>query len=365
VTSTTSGIREIPAQDWLRELRSTPSPDAISLIVSASMEFTERCNLRCAHCYINQPAGDEAIRARELSIKEWDRILGEMADSGLLWLLVTGGECLLRPDFPEFYVSAKKRGLHITVFTNGTLLTPEIADLFVEYPPWNVEITLYGATEQTYECVTRVPGSYARCLQGIRLLLDRGVALALKMTVLDLNEAELQAVEQLAATFGTKFRSDAVLFSRLDGDHRGIAHRLTPEQIVALESSDDRRLQGWEKECSKSLEGADRGRLFLCGAGRRTYHVSAYGDLSPCMLARWARYDLRHNPLSDALKEFLPRVVGQMRTRRGTPCETCEWMQLCPGCPGWAYCETGDPEMPGEFPCRVAQLRYQVLESRA
>jgi MoaA/NifB/PqqE/SkfB family radical SAM enzyme len=73
-----------------------------------SAEVTARCNLRCAHCYINLPADDRAARQRELSLQDWRRIIDEIVAEGCLWLLFTGGEPLVRPDFPDIYLHAKK-----------------------------------------------------------------------------------------------------------------------------------------------------------------------------------------------------------------------------------------------------------------
>ncbi len=137
---------------------------------SCTFEITERCNLSCVHCFINQPAGSQPARSRELTASQIGEILDQVVEEGCLYLVLTGGEILLRPDFPEIYRHAKKLGLLVTLFTNGTLLTPEMAGFLAEWRPWWIEITLYGTTQQTYEQVTQVPGSYERCKRGIGLL---------------------------------------------------------------------------------------------------------------------------------------------------------------------------------------------------
>ena len=101
-------------------------------------------------------------------------------DEGCLWFLLTGGEPLVRRDFLEIYQYIKRKGLLATVFTNGTLLTPKIADVLAEWRPFAIEITLYGRTQETYERVTGIPGSHARCMRGIELIMERGLPLNLK-----------------------------------------------------------------------------------------------------------------------------------------------------------------------------------------
>src|SRR5258705_12720443 len=142
--------------------------------VNGAIEVTRRCPLECAHCYNNLPMGDEGARSRELTLAEHVRILDELAEAGCLWLLYTGGEVFARPDFLDIYSAARERGFLITVFTNGTLITPRIADFLAERPPFSIEITLYGRSRATYEALTGVPGSHQRCLRGIDLLSNRG-----------------------------------------------------------------------------------------------------------------------------------------------------------------------------------------------
>ena len=128
--------------------------------------------------------------ARELSTDELRRIIDEIADAGCLWLLFTGGEIFARKDFLEIYTHAKQRGLLISLFTNGTQVTPAIADYLAVWRPFAIEITLYGRTRETYERLTGVPGSFDRCMRGIRLLKERGLPLKLKSVAVTINRHE-------------------------------------------------------------------------------------------------------------------------------------------------------------------------------
>jgi len=126
------------------------------------LELTARCNNDCRHCYINLPAGDKAARAAELTTDEVLALGREAADLGALWVLLTGGEPLLRDDFAEVYLGLKRLGLLVSVFTNACLVTPEHVELFRRYPPRDIEVSVYGATRETYERVTRRPAPTTR-----------------------------------------------------------------------------------------------------------------------------------------------------------------------------------------------------------
>lgn len=344
--------------DWIGRIDQRTEEHPTPWLVS--LELTERCNLRCAHCYVNRPAGDDEVRRKEMPLGEWQGILDQVADAGTLWLFVTGGEPLLRPDFAEFYLYAKRKGLHVILFTNGTLLTPDLADLLAEYPPWETEITLYGATAGTYERVTGVPGSYARCRRGIDLLLERGLSLNLKTVALTLNVHEVPAMQRLADDLGVRFRYDPVIQSRLDGDRQPLACRLSVEEIVALDQKDSKRMQQWKELCRQALASAGQGTLFTCGAALHSFHLDPYGSLYPCLLARWLRYDLRAGSVEAARRDFMP-AVRRITAGHDDTCRRCDLLTLCQTCPACAYLEVGDPGAPEPFHCRLAHLRRQEL----
>jgi MoaA/NifB/PqqE/SkfB family radical SAM enzyme len=111
-------LREVAFADFARRLRVRER----RIPVQGMIETTFRCNLSCAHCYVNKKASDVAAQARELSFERLSALIDEIVDAGCLSLVLTGGEPLIRPDFPALYVHAIQRGLMVTVFTNGTLI---------------------------------------------------------------------------------------------------------------------------------------------------------------------------------------------------------------------------------------------------
>ena len=174
------------------------------LPLSGTIEVTRRCPLTCVHCYNNLPMADHEAARTELSYEEHCRILDELADAGCLWLLFTGGEIFARRDFLDIYTYAKTKGFLITLFTNGTLITPRIADYLAMWRPFAIEITLYGRTRETYERLTGVPGSYDKCLRGIHLLLERKLPLALKSVAVSVNVHELHDMQAFADELGVR-----------------------------------------------------------------------------------------------------------------------------------------------------------------
>jgi radical SAM protein with 4Fe4S-binding SPASM domain len=324
--------------------------------LGGTFELTERCNLGCVHCYINQPAGSPAARAHELTTVQATELLDRMAAAGCLFLLFTGGEPLLRQDFAEIYRHSRRTGMLANLFTNGTLVTPAIADLLAEMRPLSIEVTLYGATQEVYEQVTRSPGSYARCRRGVELLLERGLPLLLKSVLLTTNRHELESMRALASELGVKFRYDGTLWPRIDGDQQPSNYQISLDEMIALDVADPERQQQWDETAAKLRGKLVRAEyVYNCGAGVNTFQVDSYGQMSICTMSRRPAYDL----FSMSFDEAWARL-GELRTLRrrlGTDCETCTVGGLCLQCPGWSQAVHGDDETPVDFVCRLGRHR--------
>lgn len=353
-------IPEISLADLGKRLRARLGTQRVPLM--GSIELTARCNLRCVHCYINLPARDDAARQGELRGRDWGPIIDEIAAAGCLKLLITGGEPLLHPEFREIYTHAKKAGLLLTLFTNGTLITPAVADYLAAWRPLSIEITIYGSTPQTYAAVTQVEGAFEQCRRGIRLLLERGLPLTLKTMIMTLNQHELRDMKTLAEDLGVKFRYDPVLAPRLDGSQEPCNFRLSPEEVVALDLADEKRVQEWREYFANFRKKPDPDEVFHCGAGLNGFHINPYGELSVCLEARNPGYGLSDGTFTQGWEDFLPQVRGQKR-QSPNPCGECEFISSCPQCPGWAALEAGDREARVEYLCRITQLRVAVFSA--
>jgi radical SAM protein with 4Fe4S-binding SPASM domain len=329
--------------------------------ITGSIEVTARCNLQCAHCYINLPAGDRQAMEHELNTEEFCSIIDQAVDEGCLWLLLTGGEPFIRHDFFDIYTHAKRRGLLITLFTNGTTITPRIADYLAEWKPLSMEISLYGSTQATYELITGIPGSYGRCIRGIELLLERKIPLKLKTPVMTLNVHDIWKVKSFTEKLGVDFRFDPVLNVRLDGDMKPAKYRITPEEIVLLDLSDEKRMEDWKKFCEEYWGPPPKPEnIYQCGAGINTFHIDPYGKLSTCLMSRIPSFDLQCGSFHDGWYDFIPKVISE-KWSRGVPCRNCNLYPLCGQCPAYAQMEYGDAEKPVEYLCKIAHVRAEAF----
>jgi radical SAM protein with 4Fe4S-binding SPASM domain len=353
-------IPEVGIEDYAQRLLFDKAKGRVPLV--GALELTFRCNNRCMHCYVNKAANDRGERRRELRFSQIRHILDAIAEEGCLWLLFTGGEPLIRGDFPDIYSYAKRKGFLITLFTNGTLIDRTVADFLAEWPPRSIEISLYGMSEAVFEGVTGVRGSYAKCMEGIELLIERNLPVTLKAMILTLNRHELDDMKAFARNLGLQFRYDSLLNLRIDGGRNPAKLRLSPRKVVQLDADDEeRRMELVELSERSEKVTMNSEFLFTCGAGVNSFHIDPYGFLHICGLVRNPRYDLISGSFRDAWHTFLPEIRAQ-RLKGNYPCSHCNLHALCGQCPGWSQLEHGDMEKPVEYLCKIGHLRGELLE---
>lgn len=351
---------EIDSNEWSDRLLAPLEGRRYPL--GGSLDLTPRCNLNCVHCYIRQPAGDEAVKAGEMTTDQFTWLIDRMAEAGTLFLLITGGEPLLRPDFEQIYTHAKRRGMLISLFTNATLLTPRLADLLAELRPHSIEVTLYGATAETYEKVTGVPGSYQRCRRGIDLLLERGLPLTLKNVQVTLNRHELEEMKSLAAQMGVNFRYDGLLWPRLDGSREPLRYQLPLDELIALDTTDPERAEDWHKVVATNNGKIMRTQyVYSCGAGYHSYHIDHAGRMSICAMSRRYAFDIFKMSFQKAWQNI--ENVRKIERKIDTPCLSCPVGELCIQCPGWSQVVHGDDETIVDFVCDLGHSRAEQFKA--
>lgn len=325
-----------------------------------TLDLTHRCNLDCIHCYLGPHRGKRHAERAEMSTAQVLSVIDQVTAAGCLTLLITGGEPLLRPDFEQVYRHARSSGLLVSLFTNGTLVSEPVADLLAELPPQMVEVTLYGATARTYEHIAQVPGSFQRCLNGVRRLAERRVKLNLKTVLMTANVREYTAIRDLARQMGLGFRYDAAIFPRWNGDRSPLALRVPPQEVVRLEMEGEGALAEWREYYERRRDMPVSDRLYNCGAGLTSFHIDACGRLHPCVMSRDYEYDLNEGSFVDGWNG----VMAQIRDRRASPffyCNRCQRRVLCSLCPPFSRAENGNEQVPSKYLCAIGNLRYDAL----
>jgi radical SAM protein with 4Fe4S-binding SPASM domain len=355
-----------------------------SRLEELDIELTERCNNDCIHCCINRPANDAEARASEMTSEQVKDILQQAADLGCLQVRFTGGEPLLRADFEELYVFARRLGMKVMLFTNARLVTPHLADLFAAIPPRvAIEITVYGMRRESYEAVTRMPGSFAQFRRGMNLLLERNVSVVVKSALLPPNKHEMEEFEAWAQTLpGMTTPPYAMCFdlrSRRDDAEKNArieSLRLSPQATLAVLARDEAGYRHEMAEFASRFMGPPGDRLFGCGAGS-SICVDAYGRAQPCLALRAPELTVGlisgSDPLSAPEKDGKTRLSDALDTfshlheRQSTDpdylrrCAVCFLKGLCEQCPARSWAEHGTLDTPVKYRCELAHAQARYL----
>jgi len=354
--------------------KTAPRKKKKAILGMLDIELTERCNNNCIHCCINLPENDTKAKAKELSTKQIKDILKEAVSLGCLKVRFTGGEPLLRKDFEELYIFARKLGLEILIFTNATLITSSMVKLFANVQPLKkIEVGVYGMEKKSYEDVTRTPGSFEAAWRGINLLLQKKIPFVVKSSILPSNKTEIEKFEAWAASVPWVTRSGrhAMFFDlrcRRDSESKNKlikSLRLSPEKGLAILTRNPKEYVKYKKEFCSKFMGPRGDKLFSCGSGIRGGCIDAYGYFQPCLLLKCpdTAYNLKNGSLKDALMNFFPKIRQMKASNKEylRRCAQCFLKDLCSQCPAKSYIEHGVLDTPVEYFCDIAHAHARYL----
>ncbi|MCK4338328.1 MAG: radical SAM protein, partial [Candidatus Aminicenantes bacterium] len=350
------------------------------LLSHLDIELTERCNNDCIHCTINLPLKDDEARNKELSTEEIKSVLLQTAGLGCLSVRMTGGEPLIRNDFSELYLFTRKIGMKVILFTNATLITPEMADLFAKFPLLeNIEISLYGMSKASYEAVSRKAGAFESAQRGIALLLERNIPFEIKGVLLPQTKHEIGDIEVFARAIPWMDHPPVLsifldLRCRRDSDTKNrliIGLRNSPEDCLNYLTRDKKAYIEEKKAFFRQFSRIPGQGLFPCMPGVESACVDAYGQLQLCMMLKHpdTLYNLNIGTLKEGILHFFPQI-REMKARNPEylrRCARCFLYGLCEQCPAQSWMEHGTLDTPVEYHCEVAheQARFLGLIGRA
>jgi len=333
--------------------------------LQGSLDLTYRCNNDCRHCWLRLSPG-AAEGSAELTFDEVRRVVDEARAMGCREWSISGGEPMLRPDFPDIFEAVAGRSAWYTLNTNGTLITPQIARLLRR--KGTILVALYGATAAVHDAVTRTPGSYEAMRRGLAYLREAGAAFSVQVVPMRTNIHEYDAMIRLAGSWSPSWRLGATwLYLSASGDpvrNRDIlAERLDPARIVELDGAAGGDGDGLEAGAAASCAG---GLYANCLAGRRDFHVDPYGGMSFCSFVKdpLLRLDLRTMGFASAWEEGLPRLAAAAAPTSAYEgnCGACDLRPDCKWCPVFAYLERRDHSAKIDHLCDIAREKRRARE---
>ena len=337
---------------------------------NGSIELLPLCNMNCDMCYVRLSREEMECQGRLRTAEEWLGIGRQMKKAGVLFLLLTGGEPLLYPDFKRLYLGLKQMGMILTINTNGTLIDEELAEFFGKYKPRRINITLYGADEESYTSLCHYPGGYERTMRGIRLLRERGVDVKVGGSLTRANKDELDRLLNVERELGIPVRVDTYMMpaTRERELPFNMQSRLGPKEAARS------RVHPWKREMGaelfqqygqKSVYRADHpepaeavpGHM-SCMAGQCSFTINWQGEMRPCVMLSEPAVSVFEVGFSAAWKQLVEETGKILLNAK---CTVCHMRHLCRTCAASALLEAGSYDGVPEYMCRYAEESLRLL----
>ncbi len=361
--------------------------------IHGSLELLPLCNMNCDMCYVRLTREEQQRKGRILSAQEWIAVAEELREAGALFLLLTGGEPLLHPEFSVIYRALKQMGFALTINTNGTLIDENIADLFGTFRPRRVNITLYGAGERTYRELCHYPGGFEKAMCGIRLLRERKIDVKVGISLTETNLQEIERIHELCEALDVPVRIDTYMMP-------AVRERASSAVIPKIQQArtDPKTAAGIRMECleremgeelyhtyceqmlaqiqkreeelysrAKALDSEENTRAgspepMRCLAGSCSFSVNWQGELRPCAMMTEPSCSVLEHGFRNAW-DTVCAEAGKIRT--AGQCSICRLRPLCRTCAAAAVLETGSCDGIPDYLCAYAEESFRLLRIRA
>jgi radical SAM protein with 4Fe4S-binding SPASM domain len=318
------------------------------------VDLTYRCNERCVHCYLDHHDHGEMKTGEILEL------LDQMADAGVFYLTISGGEIMMRRDFFAILEHARKKTFCIKLKTNGILIREKEAERIKALGVQSVQVSIYSHRPEVHDAITKLPGSLADSIEAIRRLRAQGIHVIMANVLMVKNAEDYAAVRALAAELGAQFIMDPTVTPMMDGD-RGILS-LNVDEGALREVFRDEAIVGNVEEFCAPPRGVDDEALDMlpCSAGHTACYVSPYGDVYPCVQFPLPTGNVRQTKFLDIWRDSPQFQEVRSITVRDLPsCSACTHGATCSRCPGLAYME-GNMRGPSSQDCEKSYARTGI-----
>lgn len=346
---------------------------AAGMPLSGTFELTPVCNMDCKMCYVRLSRQDQEALGPLANAAQWLELAQEAKNAGMLYLLLTGGEPFLHPQFREILENLHKMGLLITINTNGTLIDEETVNWLKNCPPIRINISLYGASDETYARLCGNPHGFTQTTRGIRLLKEAGISVKLNCSLTPDNAADLPKMVDFAKEHDLILQVATYMFPpiRKDSTMVGKNQRFTPEDAAYYMAYADYLLWGKEyflaqdasaplpndpdDSCGRSGDGV------RCRAGKCSFWVSWQGHMLPCGMFPPVEYpNVFEMPFESAWAQVKERTEAIRLPGR---CADCSAKNHCRACAAMVIAESGSFREVPQYRCDMIHA-YQSQWNR-
>lgn len=341
--------------------------------LSGTFELSPCCNMDCRMCYVRKSREEVNLAGGEIPAGKWLSMAEECRRAGTLFLLLTGGEPFFYPGFRELYEELAGMGFMISMNTNATMITEKTVSWLSKNPPARMNITLYGASDETYERLCRNPRGYTQTVNAVKMLKKAGISVKFNASMTPWNIGDLDGIYRTAQELDVYVQAAAYMYPpvRKDRERIGQGNRFTAEEAGKWEAAIDRkrltreqyqarveqiRRNILEKNSADQSTQSETGEPMRCRAGRTSFWINWKGEMTPCgMMVTPVTYPFRDGLMKawDELRDATAKILLPAK------CRGCTMKDLCPVCAASVYTETGAFDTAPEYLCRMTRTKVR------
>lgn len=337
--------------------------------LAGSFELLPMCNLSCKMCYVRKSAEEVKALGGLLAKETWLEIAKNATKEGMLNLLLTGGEPFLYPDFQEILEKTMSMGLQVSINTNGTMIDEKMAKWLRVHRPVRMNITLYGASEDTYQSLCGNGEAYERMRNAVQWLKENEIPVKFNTSITPHNVHDLAKMIAFAKEQGSLIQVATYMFPpvRRDSAMVGKNDRLSPEEAAKAKVEADylqsdpkwflsqaERLSHFVPLTDEMLQKQAKldGHEMTCRAGRCTFWVDWQGRMGNCGMYSAEKYSLKQYTVAEAWEKV---VRDTNEIKYSAVCTNCPNFRICHSCISMVYNETGDIHGRPEYICKMTE----------
>lgn len=343
--------------------------------LNGTFELSPVCNFACRMCYVRKtPAQIRAEGKKLIPWQDWLELAKECREAGMLYLLLTGGEPFLYPGFRQLYRALHDMGFLLHINTNGTLIDEETVQWLKEAAPSRVNITLYGASPETYQRICGHADGFEKTVNAIRMIKEAGIPVVINASMIPENECDLEKILAIGKELGLNTRMSTYMFPPVRRDRESVDSRFTPEQAAQMflrrcrcqypPETYEQMLRRQTAHRSPEQPGdGDWGvneEFMRCRAGRSSFWINWEGKMTACGMLD---FPLVVYPFRERFLEGWLRLTDTVRTTpvlRG--CAGCDKREICNPCVATIHAETGSIDEKAPYLCRMSEQVYDLMK---
>ena len=348
--------------------------DLNKIPISGNIELLPLCNMDCKMCFAKMTKQEMEAHSPMHNYEEWLSVAKQMSDAGTVFLLLTGGEPFLYPNFKKLYLGLKKMGFVVSINTNGTLINEEIADYLASDPPRRLNITLYGTSNETYAKLCGNPIGFTQVMNAVKILKERNIAIKFNCSATPFNIDEIEDIYKIGHELNIPVETAYYMTPAIRKNNiKNKEYRLSPQRasevklLVKYLTYGEDVFKEYVKATLDRYKDLKNTKYeykpgFTCRAGHSVFWINYDGTMTACSFTKKPQYNIFKKDFISCWNDLISEVS---KTYLSKECNDCDLKTLCTRCAASAYAETGKYDGTTEYHCELTKNYLKLLKQKA